>query len=487
MAHGAEAWPTLIARGAEVWPALTAHGAEAWPALAGLVMTAATYARGWWRLSRRTPGRFGAGRLGAFLGGLAVIAVALASPLDELAEQSLSAHMVQHQLLMMLAPPLLWLGAPSAPMLLGLPRRIRRPVAVALASRLARRVAHLVAHPAFGWLSFTLAFWTWHAPPLYELALRSHAWHHLEHTCFFASALLFWRPVILPWPGRSPWPRWMMIPYLILADLQNTVLAAILTFSDRVIYPANAIVRAGRLSALEDQATAGVIMWVPGSLVFLVAAVWLAIETLDGVRAVRGIAAAGASITAVGRAGRARSSWIVRFLRKFPSSTNGARCVRIGRTVIQIPKGARNMRRLMMAVLVVGSAVAVLAGLAAAAQSRTGTLKLTDGSVAAGIGYSWGKGTLTYGGKTYPVKVDGLSVGEVGVTRASALGTVKNLEKVADFSGTYVAVGAGATVAGGADVTVMRNQNGVVVEMTSTTQGASLKLGADGIRMTLAH
>jgi hypothetical protein len=144
------------------------------------------------------------------------------------------------------------------------------------------------------------------------------------------------------------------------------------------------------------------------------------------------------------------------------------------------------MRRLMIAVVGVGSVVAVLTGLAAAA-SRTGTLKLTDGSVAAGIGYSWGKGTLSYAGKTYPVKVEGLSVGEVGVTRATAVGTVKNLAKVADFAGTYVAVGAGATVAGGADVTVMRNQNGVVVEMTSTTQGASLKLGADGIRMTLAN
>jgi hypothetical protein len=144
------------------------------------------------------------------------------------------------------------------------------------------------------------------------------------------------------------------------------------------------------------------------------------------------------------------------------------------------------MRRLMIAMMAVGSVVAGLAGLAIA-ESRTGTLKLTDGSVAAGIGYSWGKGTLSYAGKTYPVKVEGLAVGEVGVTRATAVGTVKNLAKVADFSGTYVAVGAGATVAGGADVTVMRNQNGVVVEMTSTTQGASLKLGADGIRMTLAN
>src|SRR5260370_14764304 len=87
--------------------------------------------------------------------------------------------------------------------------------------------------------------------------------------------MVFWRPVILAWPARSPWPRWTMIPYLLLADLQNTVLAAILTFSDRVIYPAYAtIARAGGISALDDQSMAGVIMWVPGSLVFLFTAVW---------------------------------------------------------------------------------------------------------------------------------------------------------------------------------------------------------------------
>jgi hypothetical protein len=112
---------------------------------------------------------------------------------------------------------------------------------------------------------------------------------------------------------------------------------------------------------------------------------------------------------------------------------------------------------------------------------------LSDGSVAAGIGFSWGKGSLSYGGKTYPVKVEGLSVGEVGVSRATAKGHVSNLAKLADFSGNYVAVGAGATAAGGAGVTVMRNQNGVVIEMTSTTQGASLKLGAEGLRLTLAN
>ena len=144
------------------------------------------------------------------------------------------------------------------------------------------------------------------------------------------------------------------------------------------------------------------------------------------------------------------------------------------------------MRRLMIAVVVVGAFAAALAGVAAA-QSQTGHLTLSEGSLAAGVGFSWGKGTLTYGGKTYPVKVEGLSVGEVGVTRATAVGTVTNLKQLADFAGPYVAAGTGATAAGGAAINVMRNQNGVVIELTSTTQGASLKLGLDGVRLSLAH
>jgi len=144
------------------------------------------------------------------------------------------------------------------------------------------------------------------------------------------------------------------------------------------------------------------------------------------------------------------------------------------------------MRRLVIGGVAVVSLVAVLAGLAVAqGKEAAATLTLSEGSVAAGIGFSWGKGTLSYGGKTYPVKVQGLSVGEVGVTRATAKGDVSNLAKLEDFSGNYVAVGAGATAAGGAGVTVMRNQNGVVIEMTSTTQGASLRLGAEGLRLTL--
>ena len=146
------------------------------------------------------------------------------------------------------------------------------------------------------------------------------------------------------------------------------------------------------------------------------------------------------------------------------------------------------MHRFVIAVLALAALVAGIGGVAAAQGKRAdATLTLTDGSVAAGIGFNWGRGTLTYAGKTYSVKVEGLSVGEVGVTRATAKGEVSNLATLDDFSGNYVAVGAGATAAGGADVTLMRNQNGVVVELTSTTQGASLKLGAQGIRLTLVR
>jgi hypothetical protein len=140
-----------------------------------------------------------------------------------------------------------------------------------------------------------------------------------------------------------------------------------------------------------------------------------------------------------------------------------------------------------MVALIVGSVVSLVGGFAGA-QSKVpdATLELSEGSVAVGIGFTWGKGTLTYQGRKYPVKIEGLSVGEVGIQRATARGNVFALKKLDDFSGNYVAGGAGATVAGGAGAAIMKNQNGVVIELTSTTQGASLKLAASGVRLTVA-
>jgi len=136
--------------------------------------------------------------------------------------------------------------------------------------------------------------------------------------------------------------------------------------------------------------------------------------------------------------------------------------------------------------VVVGAVVSMLNGLAVAQSNKSvGTLELTEGTVAVGIGFSWGKGTLTYQGKKYPVKVEGLSVGEVGVDRATALGKVRDLKKLDDFDGNYVAAGAGATVVRGTSVAALKNQNGVKIALKSATKGASLKLAAEGIKLSV--
>jgi hypothetical protein len=146
------------------------------------------------------------------------------------------------------------------------------------------------------------------------------------------------------------------------------------------------------------------------------------------------------------------------------------------------------MRRLQIGLVGIVGLVVVLAGFAAAqGEAPNATLSLSEGSVAAGIGFAWGAGTLTYQGKTYPVRVGGLSVGDVGVTRVSATGKVYHLAELSNFSGTYTAVGVGGTLGGGGGVTAMRNQNGVVIELTGATQGLNIKLSVEGVRLTLAN
>jgi hypothetical protein len=113
------------------------------------------------------------------------------------------------------------------------------------------------------------------------------------------------------------------------------------------------------------------------------------------------------------------------------------------------------------------------------------TIEFTGGSVAAGIGFSWGSGEVTYKGKKHDVSVDGLSVGDVGATRVSLSGKVFNLKKLEDVEGNYTSVGAGATVGGGGGAFAMRNQNGVVIEAVSTTQGLKVALWTAGVNIKL--
>jgi len=238
------------------------------------LITGAVYLRGWNRLRRRVPHRLQGRHAVFFTAGLAVLVLALARPVEPLAERWLSAHMIQHMLLMVVVAPLLWMGAPVAPLLVGLPRPIRRAVLRLANGPTGRALMRWILHPSVGWIAFALGFWVWHAPALYDLAVESHLWHHVEHACFLGTALLFWRPVILPWPARATWPRWTMIPYLGLAMFQSVPLAAILTFSDRLIYRG--------YSSLDDQALAGAIMWLPGSFPMLIPLLRVAVELSAG-------------------------------------------------------------------------------------------------------------------------------------------------------------------------------------------------------------
>ena len=144
------------------------------------------------------------------------------------------------------------------------------------------------------------------------------------------------------------------------------------------------------------------------------------------------------------------------------------------------------MNRKWIAPLVVAALVAVLSSPAFAEDKKpSGLLKLTEGSVAVGLGWSWGKGTLTYGGKDYKVKVSGLSVGEVGMTDVKAKGDVYDLKSVDDFNGVYAAAGANITAGQGKGATVLTNAKGVSIALTSITKGASLKIAAEGLKLSI--
>ncbi len=245
-----------------------------WIVTSELAVVAFAYVRGWRRIRRTRPAQFPPWRLAAFLGGIAALFVAVASPLDTFSESLLFMHMAQHWVLMSLAPPLLLFGAPVVPMLRGLPRwfiRMLRPLFVTGALPAAGR---FLTRPRVAWLAMNAAYVGWHIPRAYEFALASENWHNFEHACFFFTNLMFWWPIIRPWPSRSAQSRWLLIPYLLLADVVNTGVSAFLCFSGRLLYPSYAAIpRPFGLSALNDQIAAGAFMWVCGSMVYLIPAV----------------------------------------------------------------------------------------------------------------------------------------------------------------------------------------------------------------------
>jgi cytochrome c oxidase assembly factor CtaG len=255
-----------------------------WAVTSALALAAAIYVAGWTRIRRTRPAQFPPWRLAAFLGGILVIFIAVASPLDTFSESLLFMHMAQHFVLMSIAPPLIVLGSPVVPMLRGLPRwLIRRPLRPLFRSRVIHHLGSLLTHPRFAWLAMNTAFLLWHIPAAYEFALSSENWHNVEHACFFFTSVLFWWPIIEPWPFQRRGSRWLILPYLLLADFVNTGLSAFLCFSGRLIYPSYAAIqpRPLGLSALNDQVAAGALMWVFGSTVFLIPAVGITMHLLS--------------------------------------------------------------------------------------------------------------------------------------------------------------------------------------------------------------
>ncbi len=243
------------------------------PAVIGmLLLIAAIYLRGWLFMRDRMPARFNGVAAAFFFCGLGVVFLAIESPLDTFAYFLLSVHMVQHVLLMFLAPLLIWMGQPLLPLLMGLPLEVRRYwLRPLLRQPVVRGFFRGITHPVPAWTIFVGLTWLWHLPALYEWSLESQSVHDLEHACFFYSGLLFWWPVFQPYPSAPLRNRWIVLPYLVLAGVQGTALSAIFTFSTSVIYPSYArMPRISELTPLEDQAFSGAIMWIPGSLAYLI-------------------------------------------------------------------------------------------------------------------------------------------------------------------------------------------------------------------------
>lgn len=219
-----------------------------------------------------------------FTAGVCVLCAALVSPIDSLGHLLLSFHMLQHWLLMMVAVPLLLLGSVGMVVLRGLPSGIRRGAfGPFLASPTCRTLLRGLVHPITGWTALLIATAAWHMPALYQAALEKEWIHRFEHACFVIAAVMFWFPLIAPWPSRRVWPSAAFVVYVLAADLQNTVFAAILSFSERTLYPVYEPTAAlFGWSALRDQQLAGAIMWTGTQLIMLPVAVVFVRRALMG-------------------------------------------------------------------------------------------------------------------------------------------------------------------------------------------------------------
>jgi cytochrome c oxidase assembly factor CtaG len=235
----------------------------------------------YWIGSRRTvtPARTGreqAWRSVCFYAALVTLAIALSSPLELLSEQLFWAHMIQHVLLLVAAAPLIVLARPWIRLWRSLPLGARRSLARGFVqgSRAGplRLLARELGRPVPSFVLFSIVLLGWHVPALFDATLRSSALHALEHTLFFGTALLFWKQVIDSPPLRATLNPPARVVYVIGAMVVSWVLALVLAVAPSPLYPfyAHEAARPGGISALADQQVAAGIMWVPGSITFVI-------------------------------------------------------------------------------------------------------------------------------------------------------------------------------------------------------------------------
>lgn len=236
-----------------------------------LLAFAAVYGGGVFRLWRSAGSRRGISmaQVACFAAGWSTLVIALVSPLDAISDWLFSAHMVQHELLMIVAAPLIAASAPVVAAAWCFRRRRVAPVRTPQRSQLRGALLALATSPPFVWILHAVALWVWHLPLLFQAALTRESVHIVQHFCFFTTACLFWWGMAHGRYGRAGYGA--AVVYIFATAVHSGVLGALLTFSSAIWYPLYTMTTAKwGLAPIEDQQLAGLFMWVPASVIFLI-------------------------------------------------------------------------------------------------------------------------------------------------------------------------------------------------------------------------
>jgi putative membrane protein len=238
----------------------------------GLVLSAGLYYRGVRRLWRESATGQGIRQWQAasFACGWLALFVALISPLHTFGELLFSAHMVQHEVLMLLAAPLFVLGRPLIPFIWALPMNWRKQVGQLSKKKIIENPWRAITNPLAAWTIHGVALWVWHVPVLFQATLESDLVHTLQHLSFFVSALLFWWALIYGHHGLMGYGAAVL--YVFSTAMHSGLLGALLTFTTRLWYPAyRELAARWGLTPMEDQQLGGLIMWIPAGIIYVIA------------------------------------------------------------------------------------------------------------------------------------------------------------------------------------------------------------------------